>query len=180
MCARTAFNLSHHLQETARPSAHLTANRAAKWPRKFCQGSAPGFLVWNPSTARPAQAELTCLFLDPKRAFCSSLGEEGPLATYGGEGGNKLTTEEGRAVEPVAPRTKTSQRRQLSEALGGTAGAKVHRFFHRFLQGVQSGINSDHFPSDFKLNLYLQLEIEKNKKTLEKTSTWTEKESSSQ
>lgn len=84
-------------------------------------------------------------------------------------------------MEPVAPRTKTSQRRQLSEALGGTARAKVHRFFHRFLQGVQSGINSDHFPSDFKLNLYLQLEIEKKKKkTLEKTSTWTEKESSSQ
>ena len=106
------------------------SKRAAKWPRKFCQGSAPGFLIWNPSTARPAQAELTCVFLDQKRAFCSSLGEEGPLATYGGESGNKLTREEGRAVEPVAPRTKTSQRRQLSEALRGTAGAKVHGKIH--------------------------------------------------
>lgn len=83
---------------------------------------------------------------------------------YGGDGADKLTREEARAVEPVAPRTKTSQCGQLSEALGGTAEAKMHRFFHRFLQDAQSGINSDQFPSDFKLNLYLQLEIEKKKK----------------
>lgn len=36
--ARTVFNLSHHLQVTARPSAHPTVNQDAKWPRKFCQG----------------------------------------------------------------------------------------------------------------------------------------------
>lgn len=35
-----------------------------------------------------------------------------------------------------------------------------------FLQGAQSGINSDHFPSDFKLNIYLQLETDKKKKNL--------------
>lgn len=68
---------------------------------------------------------------------------------YGGDGADKLTREEARAVEPVAPGTKTSQLGQLSEALGGTAEAKMHRFLHRFLQGAQSGINSDHFPSDF-------------------------------
>ena len=46
------------------------------------------------------------MFLDWKQAFCSLLDEEGPLAMYGGDGADKLTREEARAVEPVAPELK--------------------------------------------------------------------------
>lgn len=161
------FNLSHHLQETARLSAHLTANELPSGPESSVKDLLPAFSYGIPAQlVRPRQSSRAYFWIRNghsavrwvRKALWPHMEEKVVTSSL------ERKAEQWSLWPPeLKPPSAGSSLRPSGAQLGPRSMEKSV-----FLQGAQSGINSNHFPSDFKLNLYLQLETEKKKNLLRK------------